>query len=139
MPRLGAIGASSSRICCFAIYLPALRYGTSIDAVKQVEKSGSICILDIDRQGVQSVKRLQIPAKFLFIQPPSMTVLEQRLRGRGTETEDSVQKRLGTFKEDMEYAQKAGIYDSIIVNDDLETAYAQLKAFVQQHYSHVLS
>ncbi|KAG6574360.1 guanylate kinase [Phytophthora cinnamomi] len=69
-------------------------YGTSKRAVQDVQEKGKICILDIDIQGVQQVKKSGIHAKYLFIAPPSMDELEKRLRGRATETEDKIQLRL---------------------------------------------
>lgn len=89
--------------------------------------SGKVCVLDIDMQGVQSVKKTQLNPRYLFIKPPSLEILEQRLRGRGTETEDAIQKRLEAAKRELEYAALPGSYDEIIVNDDFETAYRNLK------------
>jgi guanylate kinase len=109
-------------------------YGTSIDAVKQVAASGKVCILDIDRQGVHSVKKANIPAWFVFIRPPSVEVLEARLRGRKTETEESIQKRMATVKDDFDYADQPGSYDLIVINDDLARAYQQLHDFITQKY-----
>ena len=58
-------------------------YGTSTKAVEAVRQQGKVCILDVDRQGVQSVKKTELNARYVFIKPPSIAVLEQRLRGRG--------------------------------------------------------
>ncbi len=59
-----------------------------------------------------------------------MPILETRLRGRGTEKEESIQKRLAQARNELEYSQTEGAHDLIIVNDDLETAYAELEAFI---------
>lgn len=59
-----------------------------------------------------------------------MTILEQRLRNRGTEKEDSIQKRLAQAKNELEYSKVEGVHDLIIVNDDLEEAYKKLEEFV---------
>ena len=59
-----------------------------------------------------------------------MTTLESRLRGRGTEKEESIQKRLAQARNEMEYSKTEGVHDLIIVNDDLETAYKELENFV---------
>jgi guanylate kinase len=56
-----------------------------------------------------------------------MSVLESRLRGRGTEKEESVQKRLAQARTELEYSKTEGAHDLIIVNDDLETAYKELE------------
>jgi guanylate kinase len=59
-----------------------------------------------------------------------MTVLESRLRGRGTEKEESIQKRLAQARNELEYSKTEGAHDLIIVNDDLETAYKELEEFI---------
>ena len=65
-------------------------YGTSKKAVEEVLARGRICILDIDVQGVKAVKKTDLSPLLVFMQPPSLEVLEQRLRDRGTETEESL-------------------------------------------------
>jgi guanylate kinase len=106
-------------------------YGTSIAAVNAVTESGRQCILDIELQGVLSVKRTSLNAYFIFLAPPSMEELERRLRNRGTETEESLSKRLATAKHEMAYAKEhPETYDLIIVNDDLDKAYEELRAFI---------
>lgn len=66
----------------------------------------------------------------MFIKPPSREVLEERLRGRGTESEEDVQKRLETAKKELDFCESSKMFDLIIVNDDLKEAYTQLKEFV---------
>merc|ERR1711874_368237 len=105
-------------------------YGTSKKAVQDVLDSGKICILDIDVQGVKLVKKTDLKPRFVFIKPPSMDVLEKRLKDRGTETEESLAKRLGAAAAEMEYGEEKGNFDTIIVNDDLETAYENLRDFI---------
>ena len=65
-------------------------YGTTLAAIAAVRDGGKVCVLDLDVQGAESVKRASLGAKFLFVAPPSMDELERRLRGRGTETEEKV-------------------------------------------------
>ena len=81
-------------------------------------------------QGVKQVKRTDLHARFLFLSPPSLEVLEERLRGRGTEDEESLQKRLTQAKAEMEYAKGEGVHEKIVVNDDLERAYKELEEWV---------
>lgn len=106
-------------------------YGTSIKAVKDVADTGRRCVLDIESQGVKQVKakhqRLNEPV-YVFIAPPSLDALRSRLTGRGTETDDSLNARLATAEGECEYARQDGIYDVIIVNDDLDRAYERLEA-----------
>jgi len=89
-------------------------YGTSLQAVRSVGESGKICVLDIDQQGVRSIKKTDLNPIFVFIKPPSMEILEQRLRDRNTETEESLQKRLSAVKAELEYAEQPGVHDIII-------------------------
>ena len=68
-------------------------YGTSRAAVEAVAESGKVCILDIDVQGVRAVKESRLEGvRYVFVRPPSLEVLEERLRARGTETEEAIEK-----------------------------------------------
>lgn len=113
------------------------KYGTSFVAVESVKQKGQICVLDLEVKGVQSIKKTSMGAKFVFIQPPSMQVLEQRLRGRNTESEDSLAKRLQSAQESLDYAKQSDAYDLVIINDDMDQAYAQLEAFVKSHWKNL--
>ncbi|KAK7085738.1 guanylate kinase [Halocaridina rubra] len=104
-------------------------YGTSKKAVDDVLNSGRICILDIDMQGVMQVKNSVLQPYYLFIKPPSLEDLETRLRARGTETEESLTKRLETAKKELEYGVEEN-FDKIIVNDSVDEAYSELKEFI---------
>ncbi|KAI9255218.1 guanylate kinase [Phascolomyces articulosus] len=105
-------------------------YGTSIKAVEDVVESGKVCMLDIDMQGVKSVKNTQLNPRYIFVRPPTLEVLEQRLRGRGTETEEAVTARLEASQRELEYGDTPGAYDRIVINDDLESAYKSLKSAI---------
>lgn len=102
-------------------------YGTSKAAVQDVQAKNLICILDIDMQGVRNIKRTDLNPIYISIQPPSMEVLEKRLRDRKTESEESLQKRLNAAKVDMEYSKEPGMFDVVIINDNLDVAYEHLK------------
>ncbi|KAJ6814702.1 guanylate kinase 1-like [Iris pallida] len=102
-------------------------YGTSIEAVEAVTNAGKRCILDIDVQGARSVRASSLEAIFIFICPPSFEELEKRLRSRGTETEEQVQKRLRNAKAELDQGTSPGLFDHILVNGDLETCYENLK------------
>lgn len=75
------------------------------------------------------MKRTDLNARFLFIKPPSIEELARRLRSRNTDSEESVAKRLETAKKELEYAE-TGAHDKIIINDDLNRAYAELEEFI---------
>ncbi|XP_071822551.1 guanylate kinase-like [Apostichopus japonicus] len=103
-------------------------YGTSKKAVEDVIKQYKVCILDIDMQGVISVRGTSLDPIYVFVKPPSMTVLEERLRGRKTESEEAIQKRLQTAEKEMKFIEKEVANGShIIVNDDIAKAYENLK------------
>ncbi|KAK4755409.1 hypothetical protein SAY87_009166 [Trapa incisa] len=102
-------------------------YGTSIEAVEMVADEGKRCILDIDVQGARSVRASSLEAVFIFICPPSMEELENRLRARGTETEEQILKRLRNAKTELEQGVSSGLFDHILYNDNLEECYGRLK------------
>ena len=102
-------------------------YGTSIAGVRAVADTGKTCLLDIDVQGAALVKKTNLNARFIFISPPALNVLEARLRGRGTESEKEIAVRLENAQKEMASLEISGFYDAVIVNDDLEVAYARLK------------
>ncbi|KAI6971703.1 guanylate kinase [Hortaea werneckii] len=103
-------------------------YGTSVQAVKNVAEKGRTCILDIEMEGVKQVKKTDLNARFLFLQPPSVEILEKRLRGRGTDKEEDILLRLKQAEVEIEFA-KTGVHDKIVVNDDLEKAWSEFRAF----------
>jgi len=98
-------------------------YGTSKKAVEDVQQSGKICVLDVELQGVRNIKKTHLKAKYILIKPPNMDVLEQRLRARNTETDESLAKRLRHAKEDADAViADPSLFDYIIINDDLKRA-----------------
>ncbi|XP_071764704.1 guanylate kinase 1b [Centroberyx gerrardi] len=102
-------------------------YGTSKSAIEDVQAQNLICILDVDIQGVKKIKETDLNPIYISIQPPSMEILEKRLRDRQTETEESLQKRLEAARIDMELSNEPGVFDVVIINDDLDKAYEELK------------
>ncbi|KAB5582342.1 guanylate kinase [Coniochaeta sp. 2T2.1] len=105
-------------------------YGTPKSEVSSAKEKGKVVVLDIEMEGVKQVKKSGVDARYVFVAPPSMEELEKRLRGRGTEKEESVQKRLRQAVNELEYSREEGVHDLVIVNDDLERAYGELEEFV---------
>jgi len=108
-------------------------YGTSVKAVNDIAEKGQICILDIEMEGVKQVaNHPTFPRpRFLFLQPPSMEILEKRLRSRATDKEEAILKRLNQAKVEMEFAHSGQApHDKIVINDDLDKAYKEVKEFV---------
>lgn len=106
-------------------------YGTSYQAIDKIRAQNKICILDIDIQGVQSVKRSKLDSKYMFIAPPSMKELESRLRGRNTESAEKIKIRLENAVAEIDYSKEPGAFDCVIVNDDLNETFAKVVKFLQ--------
>lgn len=109
-------------------------YGTSFKAVDKIRAVGKVCILDIDVQGVQNVKRSTLDCKYLFIDAPSLMDLESRLKGRGTETAEKIKVRLQNAAAEIEYGQAPGNFDKIIVNEDIHRSFLDLVKTLQEWF-----
>ncbi|XP_059608588.1 guanylate kinase isoform X4 [Phlebotomus argentipes] len=105
-------------------------YGTSKRAVQSVQSMGKVCVLDIEIEGVKQIRNSDLNPLLVFIKPPSIGELERRLRGRNTETEESLQKRLNTAKCEIEYGSVPGNFHVVIHNRHLKQAYQELRDFV---------
>ena len=102
-------------------------YGTQKAYVERKLNEGKNLILEIDTQGALKVKSIMPEAQLIFILPPSVEELEARLRGRHTETEEAIQKRLETVKSEMKNAEH---FDYKIVNDSIENAVIEIERIV---------
>ncbi|XP_026731633.1 guanylate kinase isoform X1 [Trichoplusia ni] len=105
-------------------------YGTSKQSVDDVRCTGCICVLDIDVEGVKQVKGTDFNPLLVFVMPPSLEELERRLRARNTEHEESLSGRLEIARKEIIYGQEPGNFHIIILNDNLDKAYAELREFV---------
>ena len=102
-------------------------YGTlKADVVRELE-AGHDVLLEIDVQGALQVREKMPDAVLIFVAPPSVEVLERRLRGRGTEAQGSLNVRLENALKELALKDK---YDYIIVNDDLESACEELRKII---------
>ena len=129
-------------------------YGTSLESLRHVQYHlGKLPLLDIDVQGVKHIKDyiantnndtdtdtpppppiLKLDATFIFIAPPSLSTLKKRLEGRGTETQESLEKRTLNASNEMEYGLSPGNFDYIIVNDDLDQACHDFDLAIRELY-----
>eukprot|EP01059_Diplonema_ambulator_P027690 TRINITY_DN4614_c0_g1_i2.p2 TRINITY_DN4614_c0_g1~~TRINITY_DN4614_c0_g1_i2.p2 ORF type:complete len:332 (+),score=107.56 TRINITY_DN4614_c0_g1_i2:2183-3178(+) len=107
-------------------------YGTSKAAVEAVQKQGKICVLDIDVQGAQKVAVAGIPFVGIFVKPPSAEELERRLRGRGTETEEKILKRLSNSLKEIAFCDTHEFFWYELTNNSLDTCYSELVAAISQ-------
>jgi guanylate kinase len=103
-------------------------YGTARAPVEAALAAGQDLILEIDWQGAQQIRGALPECRTVFILPPSRAALEQRLRGRGTDAEDVIQRRLRDAASDMTHWTE---FDYVVVNDDFERALAELHAIVE--------
>ncbi len=102
-------------------------YGTPKDPVDEMLKAGKIVILEIEVQGAEKIRKSYPDAVSIFLMPPSMRVLEERLRGRNSEDEETVNHRLVIAREEI---RRASEYDYIVVNDTVENASAVMNTVI---------
>ena len=101
-------------------------YGTAISELEKANDN-QLLILDIDIQGALYLKKKNIEAKYIFIEPPSIDTLKERLVSRGTETEESIKLRIWNAKRELEYKDQ---FDVIIKNEDVDIAYKELEKII---------
>ena len=110
------------------------RYGTPKEPVIEKLERGIDVILEIDIQGALKVKENYPDGVFIFILPPSMAELRKRLTGRGTETAEAIEMRLGETLKELSFIEK---YDYCVVNGELDEAVARVKSIVIADHSKV--
>ena len=103
-------------------------YGTPLEPVARARRQGIKLLLNIDPQGARSLQQQGVPARYIFVMPPSLEVLRQRLVGRRTDDAAEIAKRLARAEAEMAQADH---YDHVVVNDLLERAVAELKEILQ--------
>jgi guanylate kinase len=109
---------------------PGLYYGTSVKEIERIWNEGKIPLLDIDIQGALNVKRKYgSDVLSIFIEPPSMDILHERLNKRGTETVENIKIRINKAISEMEYKNS---FDKKILNDNLADAIKETKSIIQE-------
>ena len=103
-------------------------YGTSLEHVQRERDAGRDLILEIDWQGAAQVRRAAPDTIGIFVAPPSREALRQRLLARGEDTLETIERRLREAREEMSHYNE---YDYLVVNDDFDTALADLEAIVR--------
>ena len=109
-------------------------YGTPKAKVIEKLEAGIDVVLEIDIQGAMNVKKAYPKGIFIFILPPSMSVLRKRLTGRGTDSMDIIDMRLSKTLGELSYIEE---YDYVVVNGELEEAVDRVKAIVVAEHSRV--
>ena len=102
-------------------------YGTPKEQVLKVLKSGKNVVLEIDPQGAMQVKEKFPEGVFIYILPPSLDELAARITKRGTDSKESIKKRLAAATEEIQYALK---YDYVVVNDKVESAVENIATII---------
>jgi guanylate kinase len=102
-------------------------YGTSRRVLSEMRAEGTDVILDIDTQGAGQIKEKCQDAVFIFIMPPSLEILEERLRNRKSDNEDEIKKRMRRARDEI---RDYTMYDYIIVNRDFDRALTELRSVV---------
>jgi guanylate kinase len=103
-------------------------YGSPKSVIDEVFARRSMAVFDIDVQGGQAIKKKYADALLAFILPPSLDELERRLRGRKTDSDDTIRKRMLAARSEIERGEAS--YDFLIVNDDVERAFDELRSIV---------
>jgi guanylate kinase len=109
-------------------------YGTSPAQVEQLLAEGQDVLLEIDWQGAQQIRRSLPECRSIFVLPPSRAALEQRLRNRGTDSDEVIARRLRDSLADLSHWNE---FDYIVVNDDFARATADLEAVVAGQGEHL--
>jgi len=102
-------------------------YGTSFDAIDAPLKAGQDLLLEVDVQGALQLRERRPDARFVFLLPPSLAELERRLRGRGTDSEEAMARRLESVRGELAAVRH---FDYAVVNEDVEQAIAEVVAIV---------
>lgn len=103
-------------------------YGTPKEPIEQRISKGEDVLLDIEVEGAAQVKGKMPGAVTIFLFPPSMAILEERLRKRGTDTEEKIIKRLARAEEELE---RAMFYDYLVINDKIDTAVDEVLSIIK--------
>ena len=114
---------------CFDVFGSGMWYGTLRKTVEDGLAAGHWVVLEIDVKGAKKIKEQFPEAITFFIEPKNTDVLEERLQGRGTESEEAMQRRLATAREELQHADE---FEHRIVNDDLDTAVREFVRLLQQ-------
>ena len=103
------------------------RYGTPLDSIREIRSQGIDLMLDIDSQGARQIKERFNGGVFIFILPPSLEALKQRLKARGGDEQEVIEFRVSKARDEM---KQAVWYNYAVINDNFEEAVEQLKSII---------
>jgi guanylate kinase len=107
-------------------------YGTSWNAIDQPLRQGRDMLLEIEVQGAEQVRERRPDARLIFLLPPSMGILEQRLKARGTDSREQIQRRLNVAEQELKAILE---FDYAVTNDDLDSCVTNLMEIIQSERS----
>ena len=107
-------------------------YGTPLGKILERRKKGQDVLLEIDTQGALDVMKKCPDGIFIFLLPPSLAELERRIRGRGTETEESITRRFGAAKKEIAIGKK---YQYVVLNDEVNRAVERIQSIITAEHS----
>jgi guanylate kinase len=127
-------GARNGDFLEWVTYVSGHRYGTLRSEIDRIRGEGKVPLLDLEIEGALTVRDTVPDSVTVFVDAPTFTELERRLRDRATESSGEIEERLALAREQR---KQAGEFDHVIVNDDVERAAAELEAIVEGALHHV--
>jgi guanylate kinase len=115
-------------------------YGTHKSAVREIMQQGKICILDIDVKGAMDIASKggkEFSSNFVFVQTNTVEDLRQRLTARGTETEDTLNRRVANAEKEMKMSKECGLFKKFLINDDRDRFIKEAVRYVAQDLYHL--
>lgn len=106
-------------------------YGTPVDYVKDTIEAGDDIFLEIEVEGAKQVREKFPDALFIFLSPPGLKELENRLIGRGTDSDDVIKRRISKAKEEL---RLMNLYDYVVVNEDVDEARGRIQCIVEAEH-----
>ena len=103
-------------------------YGTCLESIKKTQEKGGDILLELDVQGVDALRKMDFKGIFILILPPSIKEMTKRLKNRGTDTEESIERRIKTGKEEIKSYKK---FDYVITKYEVEQAAESILAIVR--------
>lgn len=89
-----------------------------------------MCVLDLDIRGIEKLRSTNLNPIYIFIKPPSLEVLRNRIQGRNSETEESLELRMSRAEEELKYCEVPGNFHKVITNENLKCSYGEFKDFI---------
>jgi len=113
-------------------------YGTAQEEINRIAREHKICIIEIEVNGAQKISKSAVEANYMFIYPPTVNSLKERILGRGTETQAAIELRMKNALGELDYADNSVLYRYRLVNDDLMLSYNRFKEMMMNTYKEAI-